>query len=215
MSKPDEGIVMRLVQGVLSHGVDGLGPMSSSVELAEEYRRDSSYAGLDARVDACIRWEVAKNCGTGFVTGLGGLITLPVTIPASMYTAWFVQARLAGAIANLYGYSTQEERVRTFILLSLIGDAGREVMKQAGVQLGNKVAMKAVQAIPGKVLIEINKKIGFRLITKAGEKGIVNVAKLVPLAGGVVGGAVDGATCMGVGKTAKGIFARDLSNDPD
>jgi hypothetical protein len=212
MSTPDEGVVMQLVKGVLSHGVDGLGPMSSSTELADEYKGDSSYANLEERVDACIRWEAAKNFGTGFVTGLGGLITLPVTIPASMYAAWFVQARLAGAVANLYGYSTQEERVRTFILLSLIGDAGREVLKQAGVQLGNKVAMKAVQAIPGRVLIEINKKVGFRLITKAGEKGIVNIAKAIPIAGGLVGGSIDGAACMGVGKTAKSIFARDIAD---
>jgi len=52
-----------------------------------------------------------------------------------------------------------------------------------------------------------------RRITKAGEKGIVNIAKLAPLAGGVGGGAVDGASCMGVGKTAKGIFARGLAKE--
>ncbi|GDX83766.1 hypothetical protein LBMAG42_55770 [Deltaproteobacteria bacterium] len=205
----DEGVVMRLVKGVLSHGVDGLGPMSSSKELADEYLRDSSYSSLENRVDAMIRWEASKNFGTGFVTGMGGLITLPVSIPASMYANWFVQARLAGGVASLFGYSTSEERVRTFILLSLIGDAGREVVKNAGVQIGNKVGMKALGAIPGKVLIEINKKVGFRLITKAGEKGIINLTKAVPILGGMVGGTVDGLACAGVGKTAKGIFARE------
>ncbi len=209
MTQPaDEGVVMSLVQGVLAHGVDGLGPMSSSANLADEYRRDHSYSSVTERVDAMIRWEASKNFGTGFVTGMGGLITLPVAIPASMYANWFVQARLAGGIASLYGYSTGEERVRTFILLSLIGDAGREVVKNAGVQIGNKLGMKAVGAIPGKVLIEINKKVGFRLITKAGEKGIINLTKTVPILGGMVGGTVDGLACAGVGKTAKGIFAR-------
>ncbi len=202
----DEGVVMKLVKGILSHGVDGLGPMASSEELANEYRNDRSYSSTDDRVDALIRWESSKNFGTGFVSGLGGLVTLPVAIPASMYANWFVQARLAGSVASLFGYSTSEERVRTFILLSLIGDAGREVVKNAGVQLGNKVAMKALNAVPGKVLIEINKKVGFRLITKAGEKGIVNLTKLVPVVGGLVGGTVDGLACAGVGKTAKGIF---------
>lgn len=202
----DTSSVVELVEKVLAHGVDGLGPMSSSDELARQYRDDETYRDLDHRIDAMIRWESAKNFGTGFVTGMGGLITLPVAIPASMYAAWFVQARLAGAVASLYGYPTSDERVRTMILLCLIGDAGREVLKGAGVQLGNKVAMKVVEQIPGKVLIEINKKVGFRLITKAGTTGVVNIVKVVPVIGGAVGGAVDAASCAAVGKVARSVF---------
>lgn len=58
------------------------------------------------------------------------------------------------------------------------------------------------------MFIEIHKKVGFRLITKAGEKGIINMVKLVPLAGGLVSGTVDAASCMAVGKTAKHLFRR-------
>ncbi|MCB9779938.1 MAG: hypothetical protein H6742_15345 [Alphaproteobacteria bacterium] len=46
------------------------------------------------------------------------------------------------------------------------------------------------------------------MITKAGEKGIINVVKLVPLAGVGVGGAIDAVACVGVGKPAKGLFER-------
>lgn len=202
----DTSSVVELVEKVLAHGVDGLGPLSSSEELARQYRDDETYPDLDHRIDAMIRWESAKNFGTGFVTGMGGLMTLPVAIPLSMYAAWFVQARLAGAVASLYGYPTSDERVRTMILLCLIGDAGREVLKGAGVQLGNKVAMKVVEQIPGKVLIEINKKVGFRLITKAGTTGIVNIVKVVPVLGGAVGGTVDAASCAAAGKVARSLF---------
>ncbi|MFN5980296.1 MAG: hypothetical protein ACK45W_13510, partial [Pseudanabaena sp.] len=58
--------------------------------------------------------------------------------------------------------------------------------------IGTKVCQNLIKRIPGRVLIEINKKIGFRLITKAGEKGVVNVMKMLPLVGGVVGGTFDG-----------------------
>ena len=203
---PDEGTILTLVKNILSHGVDGLGPMNSSAELARQYRDDASYPSDSARIDALIRWESAKNFGTGFATGLGGLATMPITLPASLYTAWFVQARLSGAIADLNGHSTQDERVRTFILLTLIGDSAREVLKTAGVTVANKVALNAVRAIPGRVLLEINKKVGFRLITKAGSTGVINLTKVVPVLGGVVGGTVDAAACAGVGKTAKKIF---------
>lgn len=206
----DEGGMISLVRAVLAQGVDGVAGIASSAQLAAQYRDDPSYGSLDERVDALIRWEASRSFGTGFVTGLGGLITLPVAVPASLFANWFLQARLAGAIACLYGYDTSEERVRTTVLLSLIGDAGREVLKGAGVQIGNKVAANALKALPGKVLIEINKRVGFKLFTKAGEKGVINLVRVVPLAGGVVGGAVDGAACVAVGRAAKALFSREL-----
>ncbi len=52
----------------------------------------------------------------------------------------------------------------------------------------------------------MNKKVGFRLATKFGERGIVNFGKAVPLAGGLVGGSFDYVTTKGVGKAATMIF---------
>lgn len=46
--------------------------------------------------------------------------------------------------------------------------------------MGVKVAEKGIEKIPGKALVKINQKIGFRFITKFGEKGIVNLGKLLP-----------------------------------
>jgi len=65
-----------------------------------------------------------------------------------------------------------------------------------------------IERIPGKLLVEINKKIGFRLLTKAGEKGFVNLAKMVPGIGGVIGGSFDASMCIAVGKIAKNAFRR-------
>lgn len=56
------------------------------------------------------------------------------------------------------------------------------------------------------MLKEINKKVGFRVITKAGEKGTVNLMKVVPIVGGVVGAGFDGVFINSCGKTAKIIF---------
>lgn len=60
--------------------------------------------------------------------------------------------------------------------------------------------------MPGRILVEINKKIGFRLLTKAGERGIVNLTKMIPLVGGVGGGTVDAIACQTVGSVAKRSF---------
>ncbi|MCP4132193.1 MAG: EcsC family protein [bacterium] len=205
----DENTIKKLINGIFNHGIDGVGPVTGSEDLAREYADDPKYKSTDERINALIRWESSKNFGMGLVTGLGGIITLPVSIVPSMYASWVIQARLAGAIAALYGYSVQEEKVRTFILLSILGDSGKEIVKKAGINLANRLALNAVKSISSKVLQEINKKVGFQLLTKGGEKSLVNLAKIVPAAGGIVSGLIDSISCVIVGKTAKNIFSRD------
>ena len=68
------------------------------------------------------------------------------------------------------------------------------------------LAIEAIKKVPSQVLIAINKKVGFRLLTKFGERGAINLVKLVPLAGGVIGGGVDGTACYVMGKRAKRLF---------
>lgn len=191
---------------VVDLGLDGSRVLSSAKELAHEYGRDERYRNTDARVDSLINWEKTKSFATGFATSVGGLIALPVQLPASLLAAWVVQARLAGAIAELYGHDCREDRVRTLVLCCLLGDSAREALKRAGVVVGNKLSETLLSRIPGAVFIEINKLVGFRLITKAGEKGVVNVIKLVPLVGGAVGGSIDLLATQLVGKTAKDLF---------
>ncbi len=203
----DESNVIKFVNWIVEKGVDGVSPLSSANDLALEYKIDQGYENDDERVDSLINLETSKNFTSGFITGLGGIITLPISIPSSFGASWVIQARMAGAIAHIYGHDLHEDRVRTLVLISLLGDAGKEVMKQAGIKIGQKITEKTIGQISGKALAEINKKVGFRLITKAGEKGIVNLTKFVPVVGGMVGGTFDAVACRMVGRTAKNLFA--------
>ena len=190
---------------ILNHALGGIGKLSSASDLADEYRR-MPYPNDAERVQAVIRSAVAKNAATGFVTGLGGMLTLPVAIPTSLAASLAIQARMVAAIAEIYGHDSGDDQVQTAILLCMVGTAMEDVVKQAGVTLGGKAAIEALKKVPGKVLIDINRRIGFRLVTKFGEKGVVTLAKLVPLVGGAVGGAFDGATCYVVGQAADRAF---------
>jgi fructose-1,6-bisphosphatase/sedoheptulose 1,7-bisphosphatase-like protein len=118
-----------------------------------------------------------------------------------------VGANTAAAIAHLRGYDVHSDQTRTMVLLCLIGEAGEGILKAAGIKISAKLYQNLIKQIPGKALVEINKKIGFRLITKAGEKGVVNLMKMVPLVGGVVGGTFDGLFVNSCGQTAKKVFA--------
>ena len=54
----------------------------------------------------------------------------------------------------------------------------------------------------------INQKVGFRLLTKFGTKGAVNLVKLVPVAGGIIGGVIDIGSTQIIAKNAFNIFIK-------
>jgi uncharacterized protein (DUF697 family) len=198
----------KLVTYLLEQGLGGVGPLSSAEQLAQDYLGEPEFANHDERVDALVNWESTKNFTTGFLTGLGGAITLPVAIPSALGASWLLQARLAGAIARIYGHDLSSDRVRTMILLSLAGDVAKEAMKGIGIPLSGGITQSAINRVPGRLLVEINKRIGARLVTKAGERSLVNLSKAVPIVGGVIGGAFDAMVCRMVGRTAKQLFQR-------
>ena len=165
MADSKDNAALDLVSKVLALGIEGKAPgMKSSVELAEEYVRDRRFRCDDDRIDSLIRWQVGRTATSGFVTGLGGLVTMPVTVPAGLMVSWIVQARLVGSIAHLRRYDLEDDRVRTLAMAAIVGDATvTETTKRMGGQIATKSAQAAVNRVPGRVLIEINKKIGFRL----------------------------------------------------
>jgi len=203
----DNDPIRKLLVWIVNVGINGFGVLPSARDVAEDHLRTCK-CNREEAVNSIIAWRTAYAAGTGFVTGLGGLATLPIAIPASLASSYALGANTAAAIAITRGYDIESDQVRTFILLSLLGDSGLEVLKTVGINLGTKVTKTLISQIPGKLLIEINKKVGFRLITKAGEKGVVNLMKLVPLVGGVVGAGFDSTFVNKCGKAAKNIFTQ-------
>ena len=198
----------RLAAWLMQKGVAGTGPLASARDLARVYLDDARYATNDERVDALIERETIKNFATGFVTGVGGVITLPVSIPSALGASWLIQARMAGAIASLYGHDLAAARTQTAVLMSLAGDVAKDAMQGLGIPFGSRLTQRAVEQIPGRALVEINKRIGLRLLTGAGQRGMSSFSRFVPIVGGVVGGALDAIVCRMVGHTAKTLFRR-------
>jgi uncharacterized protein (DUF697 family) len=199
----------KLAEYLLEKGIAGVGPLSSAEALAREYLDDASFESNDARVDALVLRETTKNFATGFVTGLGGFLTLPVAVPSALAASWVLQARLAAAIARIHGHDLSSARTRTSILLSLAGDVAREAMGDLGVPFssGNRLTRRAVEQVPGRALVEINKRIGVKLLARAGQRTLNNFSRFVPLLGGVVGGTIDAVVCRMVARTARELLA--------
>lgn len=187
-------------QGAIS-GIPGSKPCGA---LAEEYL--NRYPDRKTAAKKLIDVQVAKCATSGFVTGLGGILSLPVAIPANVASVLYVQMRMIAALAVMGGYDLQDDEVQTLVYLSLVKSSVADVCKSAGVRVANKVTLNMLKKLPGTVLTKINQKVGFRLITKFGEKGVINLVKLVPVAGGIVGGGVDLVGTHLVAKRAYRIF---------
>ena len=79
-------------------------------------------------------------------------------------------------------------------------------MKDIGINIGSKLTSQVVKKIPGAVIIKLNKAVGFRLMTKAGVTGIVNLPKVIPVVGGLISGGFDVAATRLIARVAKSIF---------
>ena len=63
-----------------------------------------------------------------------------------------------------------------------------------------------IKKIPFAVIKQINKAVGFRLVTKFGQKGVINLGKCIPVVGGVIGGGMDLLSTRTIAKAAQKLF---------
>lgn len=194
----------QLSEWLLRRGIDGAGPYHGAVEVAEDHLRTAD--GPEDAIRRLIRTHVRLAATSGFVTSFGGFSAMPVTLPAGVAGLYLLGTRLSASIAHLRGYDVASEEVRSAIMVTLLGSAGADALKKAGVEIGKRGTTQALCNLPGRVLVEINKKVGYRLVTKFGQTGVINLGKGVPLVGGVVGASVDGAACRTIGAYAKRAF---------
>lgn len=202
--KLNKDTMITALNSIYDNAVEGL-PGTLSIE--EEVRQEKEkYKSIEEHIDSVINWSVAKSSATGFVSSVGGVITLPVALPVGITAPIYIQLRMIAKIAYISGYNIKSEEVKTLIYCCLISNGVKDILKSAGIKIGQKLTQQMIARISGKVLSKINKMVGFRLFTKFGSKGIVNLIKVVPLVGGVIGAYIDGSWCRISGKTAKKLF---------
>lgn len=199
--------MMEILNTLYIKSIDGIPKVSLPIDdLVKDYLDKNE--DVEKAAKSLINNSIVK-CGTsGFLTSFGGFATLIAALPANITSVIYVQLRMCCAIAKMAGYDIYSDQVQTFIFVCLTGSAMTDILKQAGVKFGEKLGISMIKKIPGKTLTAINKKVGFRFVTKFGEKGIVNLGKVIPVVGGVVGGGFDIASTSVIGKNAYSIFMK-------
>ena len=219
MSKEKKGIsqedIMALLATCYEKCLNGVPHVSPSVEeLAKDYL--SKYSTKQQACKAMLNNQIIKCTTSGFITGFGGIITLPVTVPANIGSVLYVQMRMIACTAYMAGFELNSDQTQTFVYACLAGVSVNKLVKQAGIKFGVKFANGLIKKIPGKVLTKINQKVGFRFITKFGSKGIINLGKLVPGVGAVIGGGLDLVDTIAISARAyKWFFEGDFSGEQD
>lgn len=193
--------IVEALDWVYEKSVNDSGMFYSAQELANDYLKGDG--NIEEKVRSLINWQTSKSFTSGFVTNLGGIITLPVAIPTNMISVLYVQVRMIAAIAIMGGYDVKDDRVKTLVYICLTGSAVHDIIKDFGINLGSKLTKEAIKKISGEALKKINQKVGFKLLTKFGEKGILNLGKMIPFIGGGIGGSLDAFATKIIGKQAR------------
>lgn len=182
--------IMKMLDSCYSTCLEGIPQVSPSVKkMAEEYL--NRYKSAEAACQAMLNNQVIKCTTSGFIAGFGGVLAMPVTIPANITSVLYVQMRMIACAAYMAGYNLDSDATQTLVYACLAGVSLNSFIKRFGVELGKKLTMSMIKKIPGKALTKINQKVGFRLLTKFGSKGLVNLGKMVPGVGGIIGGGMD------------------------
>ncbi len=185
---------------------------ASAPDLAESHLK-SCGGNREEAIENLTAWQLGYAGTVGFASNVGGIATMPIAIPANVCGVVYIQIRMIAAIAHLRGYSVVDEQVKTLTYICLTGSSAAKILQEFGIGLGTKLSTSLIMKISGATLVNINQAVGFRLVTKAGTTGLINLTKFVPVIGGLVGGAFDAKVTHVIGGAAKDVF-KPIHNPP-
>ena len=188
-TRPDGGMAAALVDRLLDVGIDGRGRFEPAQAVAVAARRE--HPDVERAVDAVIARHLRLAAANGFVTGLGGFVTLPVALPANVLGFYAVATRMVAAVAALRGYDLRERGVRSAVMLALVGADADDLLHSVGVPTTGRLASLASQRLPAPAAMVLHKGIGFRLLSTAGRSVFARFGSGVPVLGGAVGAGLD------------------------
>lgn len=199
-----------LVREVLHRAIDGAGPFRGAAAAAEAQLTDSG-GDRDAAVAAMIDRHVRAAGVQGFVTNLGGLVTMAVAIPANVSGLALLQCHLVGAIAHLQGYDLADPRTRNAVLACLLGPQTVTELVRSGrlpsAPMGLATSPVHDSALDTSIAQDVTTELFGRV---GGRRMATSVARRLPLLGGGVGAVGDGVSTLRVGRYA----ARELRPRP-
>lgn len=201
------------VQRSLHQALAGAGPLPPAVDAAEKQLAEQG-GRRDKAVGEVIENHLALAAVGGFVTNLGGVVTMSVLTPTNIAELALLQSRMVAGIAHLHGHDVDAAHVRIAILATLLGEH----------QVRSLLAQGTLPAAPGPLAAgevtgteadttrlndTIARAVATELLSRvAGKRLTTLVARRVPLLGGGVGAGSDAWGTWRLGRYADREFRR-------
>lgn len=197
-----------VLRQVLEVAIDGYGRMPSAKTVASRHLQRLG-GSVDEAITSIIDHHIRLASAQGFVTNIGGVAALPVAIPANITGVAIVQVRMVAAIAHLRGYDLNDNRVRTALVMCLMG--GEQVAKHIadGSLPTSPMAVATAPIFDPDLDRQVADDVVADLAARIGGKNLaLAIVKRLPLAGGGVSAVMDGIATYQIGRYATGELLR-------
>lgn len=185
-----ENISADLFHQILDLAIEGRGALSGAKEIAKSQLE--KYSDAEQAVNAVIRQHLILAGSQGFATNWGGFFLSLLTIPANVAASSFVQARMVAAVAHLRGYELSDPRVRTALLMCILGPSPQSTFAERSGLPTSPLAVATAPVFDAKLDGAVAKILAERTVSSIGGKRLgVMLGKGIPFVGGGVGAAID------------------------
>ncbi len=190
------------VREALHRAIHGIGFLPPAAKAAESQLREQR-GSVDRAIHEVIENHVRYAGAQGFVTNLGGLVTIAVTIPANIAGLALIECRMIAGIAHLRGHDLDDPRVRNAVLACLLGEDAINNLVRKKKLPAPPMALATAPAHDPDLERIISAEVASELITKvAGKRLATTVGRRIPVVGGLVGAGADGIATWRIGRYA-------------
>lgn len=188
------------VHQALDKAIVGVGPLPGAAAAADKQLAEND-GDLERGTHDVIENHVRYAGVQGFLTNIGGLVTMALTVPTNITGLALIQCRMAAGIVHLRGYDLDDPRTRAAVLTCLLGeDRIKKLVKDRSLP-GTPMEIASAQVFDSTLNATLANEVAAELISRAaGKRLATTVGRRVPVVGGVVGAGTDAYVTWKIGR---------------
>lgn len=172
-------------------GIQGLPLLGQPSALAERMNRESR----DDTVESTVGLYTLLCGSTGFLCGLPGYASMPLTVPANVGGVLLLQLHMTATLAEIYDHDVTEETTRDTCIRCVLEHRDVSTIPEGLEAFSRRLGVKMVER-------------GVRFVSEQATWILGNQrrARSLPLVGGVAGGVSDGYATRQIANAAQRAF---------
>ena len=195
----------KVLRQLVDMGIDGMSVLPGSRSTAGHAleKHGDVEAAIDAVVSSHLTWAGTQ----GFLTNIGGFVTMLVGAPTGFAGAAVLHARMVGGVAHLRGYDIDEPRVRHAVMTTLLGQRIVDELVAKGQLPGAPLVLATAPGLDDTLGQQIADRVMTAMLTASGGKAALGlVARRIPLIGAGIGAVTDTWNTMAIARYAREQF---------